>query len=236
MHLARAQRGAAPTRQLHDQPPRAVDAGGHPPAAGPRDLVPAQRVAGAVGLEQRRRLERRARAPGRRGGARGWARGRSGSGRGCPRSSCSSGGSSSMRSATLTPIPSTAQPSSGRPSARMPATLRPSIRTSLGHFSAAAGPATSATARPAASGSSAGGSRSTSESRSARPGGADHVRPWRPRPACCSPAVTSVPCGAPACASVAGAVVGRRRWRAGAAAGGRARSRYGRRSPSGLAF
>ena len=33
------------------------------------------------------------------------------------------------------------------------------------------------------------------------PAGADQVRPWRPRPAVCSPAVTSVPCGAPAAAS-----------------------------------
>ena len=32
-------------------------------------------------------------------------------------------------------------------------------------------------------------------------GGAVHARPWRPRPAVCSSAVTSVPCGAPASAS-----------------------------------
>ena len=46
-----------------------------------------------------------------------------------------------------------------------------------------------------------GQSRSTRDISSARPGGALHVRPWRPRPARCSPAVTSVPCGAPAAAS-----------------------------------
>ena len=42
---------------------------------------------------------------------------------------------------------------------------------------------------------------------SARPGGALHVRPWRPRPARCSPAVTSVPCGAPAAASARASVL-----------------------------
>ena len=41
----------------------------------------------------------------------------------------------------------------------------------------------------------------TSDISSALPGGARHVRPWRPRPADCSAAVTSVPCGAPAAAS-----------------------------------
>ncbi len=56
---------------------------------------------------------------------------------------------------------------------------------------------TSATATPATSGSNRGGSRTTIEHSSARPAGADQVLPWRPRPADCSAAVTSVPCGAP---------------------------------------
>ena len=103
--------------------------------------------------------------------------------------------------ATFTPIPTTAQPSCGRPSTRIPATLRPSTSTSLGHLIRASGPTRSATATPAASGSSRGGSRITTEHSSARPAGALHVRPWRPRPADCSAAVTTVPCGAPRSAS-----------------------------------
>ena len=87
----------------------------------------------------------------------------------------SSGGNSSARTATLSPIPSTAQRSCGRPSTRIPATLRPStarrwatsarrprpprllpdLRTASGHRI----PGASATATPAASGSSRGGSR-----------------------------------------------------------------------------
>jgi hypothetical protein len=39
------------------------------------------------------------------------------------------------------------------------------------------------------------------DSSSALPGGADHVRPWRPRPELCSVAVTIVPPGAPPIAS-----------------------------------
>ena len=45
------------------------------------------------------------------------------------------------------------------------------------------------------------GRATTSDINTADPGGAVHERPWRPRPALCSAAVTSVPCGAPAPAS-----------------------------------
>ena len=100
----------------------------------PRDLVAAQRVAVAIGLQQRGGVERqRALEGGEQALERRLEVGRA-SGRACRAVACSSGGSSSTRSATLTPMPSTAQPSCGRPSARMPATLRPSTSTSLGHL------------------------------------------------------------------------------------------------------
>ena len=51
--------------------------------------------------------------------------------------------------------------------------------------------------------------RSTSEHSRELPAGATQARPWRPRPAVCSAAVTSVPWGAPAIASCAGPLVGR---------------------------
>ncbi len=63
------------------------------------------------------------------------------------------------------------------------------------------GPATSQTATAAISGSSGGGVAQHQRSSSELPAGADQRRPWRPRPAVCSEAVTSVPCGAPASAS-----------------------------------
>ena len=83
----------------------------------------------------------------------------------------------------------------------MPATLRPSIQTSLGHLICASTGSASHTATAAASGSVSLSSRSTADISTAVLGGAHQVRPWRPRPACCSSAVTSVPCGAPAEAS-----------------------------------
>ena len=46
-----------------------------------------------------------------------------------------------------------------------------------------------------------GGRRMSTEHSSARPAGALQVLPWRPRPANCSLAVTTVPCGAPPTAS-----------------------------------
>ena len=61
-------------------------------------------------------------------------------------------------------------------------------------------------------------SRTSTDRVRARPGGADHVRPCLPRPAVCRSATTTVPCGAPASASVARAVVGRpdeSRWTSG---------------------
>ena len=78
----------------------------------------------------------------------------------------------------------------------------------------------SQTATAAASGSSLGSSsRSTSDISRALPGGAVQARPWRPRPAVCSSAVTSVPCGAPARGQLLGALVGRVGQRGGARAG-----------------
>ena len=43
MDLAGAERGAAGARELDDQPPLAVDAGGDPAPVGPRDRLPEQR-------------------------------------------------------------------------------------------------------------------------------------------------------------------------------------------------
>ena len=146
-----------------------------------------------------------ARAPPAAAGAS--ARSRPARGRASSRCRGARAGRSSSRSATLRPIPITAHPSCGRPSTRMPATLRPSSHTSFGHLTAVrSGPpmtasTVSATATPVASGSSRGGSRMTTEQSSARPAGATHTRPCRPRPAVCSAAVTTVPWGAPAAAS-----------------------------------
>ena len=76
----------------------------------------------------------------------------------------SSSGSSSTRTATLRPMPSTAQPSCGRPSIRIPASLASlpprSNTTSLGHLIRASSfPTTSHTATAPISGSSAGDRR-----------------------------------------------------------------------------
>ena len=87
-------------------------------------------------------------------------------------------------------MPITAQPSCGRASIRMPATLRPSIQTSFGHLIRALD-------RGDRLACLADGERDGErqqlhprrlhprqhDSVSARPGGAVHVRPWRPRPA-----------------------------------------------------
>ena len=122
--------------------------------------------------------------------------------RACRRGRGAPAGSPRRASATLTPIPTTAQRSCGRPSTRIPATLRRRRATSFGHLIRGVRPDDARPPRPrAASGSSRGGSRITIEHSSARPAGALQVRPWRPRPADCSAAVTSVPCGAPRVAS-----------------------------------
>ena len=136
------------------------------------------------------------------------ARSRSAPGRASRRCRAAPAGSSVNETATLSPIPSTAQPSWGRPSTRIPATFKPSTNTSFGHLITAPGrdggvtrSTVAATATPAISDSSCGGSRTTSEHSSAVFGGALQVRPWRPRPADCSAAVTRVPSGPPAAAS-----------------------------------
>ena len=139
-------------------------------------------------------------------------------------------GSCSRRTATFRPIPSTAQPCCGRPSTRMPASFassRPapgdSTTMSFGHLIRALAPrpprtrppprrAAAAAARRAAPATSAASCRA----------GADQRRPCRPRPAVCSEAVTSVPCGAPANGELACALVGRARAPQMQRAGGRA--------------
>ena len=105
-------------------------------------------------------------------------------------------------------MPTTAQPSCGRPSTRIPATLRPSISTSLGHFT---GLVAGDLGDREPGGQRQQPRRLADHERAEErlPGGAVQVRPWRPRPAVCSAAVTSVPCGAPARGELAGALVGR---------------------------
>ena len=119
----------------------------------------------------------------------------------------SSAGNSRGR-ATFSPMPSTAQPSWGRPSTRMPASLRPSTSTSLGHLiaqSAGHAPRTPPR-RPRAGASSAARAAPPTSARRARRAPPSAALP--PRPAVCSSAVTSVPCGAPAAASALRALVG----------------------------
>ena len=173
MHLARAQRGAPAAAQLDHQAPVPVDAGRAPAAVGPRDLAAAQRVARAIGLQQRRRLERQRALERGEQRARASARGRRASAPACPPVACSSAGSSSTRSATLRPIPSTAQPSCGRPSARIPATLRPVDQHVVGPLDPRVGPADLGHGdAPRRAAAAAGGSRRTSDISSALPGGA----------------------------------------------------------------
>ena len=100
-------------------------------------------------------------------------------------------GSSSRCWYTLTPKPTTTP--SGWTSHSTPQTLRhssSSTRTSLGHFSPAWRPATSATARSTASPVSSGthpmpcdGAGTSTETAIDVPGGASQERPSRPRPA-----------------------------------------------------
>ncbi len=126
----------------------------------------------------------------------------------------------------------TAQPSCGRPSVEYAGELgeqclgasRPST-TSLGHLIRACSPATSQTRDGGEQRQQRRrGSRSTSDISSELPAGAVQRRPWRPRPAVCSSAVTSVPWGAPAIASArARSLV--ESVRRSAPAGSRARSR-----------
>src|SRR5690606_21149431 len=101
--------------------------------------------------------------------------------------------SSSVR-VRLMPVPMTTDipPSAATTRARMPQIFRPSTRTSLGHLSWAATPASARAARtaspvtigsqPSDSGGVPAGMRTGSEHVSAAPAGTDHVRSRRPRP------------------------------------------------------
>ena len=110
----------------------------------------------------------------------------------------SSAGKSSAGVLTLRPMPSTAQPSCGRPSTRIPASLRPSSSTSFGHLIwHSAGTRLGHRHRGGQRQRLGAGRGAPPTSAAPSPGGASQVRPWRPRPAVCSLAVTSVPCGAP---------------------------------------
>ena len=124
-----------PSGERDDQPPVAVDAlARRPRPPAPGDLASAQRVARAPRLRASSRPARPAGARARRAAARASARlrgcqpqrrRRQAGARGVPpvARGRSSAGSSSRRTATFRPIPSTAQSSCGRPSTRMPASL-----------------------------------------------------------------------------------------------------------------
>ena len=106
---------------------------------------------------------------------------------------------------TLRPIPTTTQSMEApveEDSARIPPSLRSPIMMSFGHLSAVATPrasSPSATATPAANGKSEAhapeGRRRTDTYR--LPLGETQTRPWRPRPAVCESAKTTLPSGAP---------------------------------------
>ena len=101
----------------------------------------------------------------------------------------SSAASSSRGVSTFSPMPITAQPSCGRASIRIPATLRPSIQTSFGHLirqvtGATASHASQPRPRPPAAAARAAAAAEPDEHRQRQraAGGADQVRPCRPRP------------------------------------------------------
>ena len=184
MHLAasssvRPPPGSRTTRRPAPSRPAAV-----PAPAGPPDLAAEQGVARAPGVEHRgrrqgqRALERREelrqeRLDVRRRAAERRRRSRAARAAGRP-----------GRTATLTPIPRTAQPSCGRALGEDPRDLAPVEQHVVGPLDPRRGPAR---LRDGDGGDerqegAAAASRRTSEHSSARPGGADHVRPWRPRP------------------------------------------------------
>ena len=116
-------------------------------------------------------------------------------------------GSSASDWSTLTPQPATTAPPSavGTTSQRTPASLRSPTRTSLGHLTVAVTP-TARTASTMASAVSSGIQPQRAGSTSGRTStltmtdeycGADHPRSRRPRPAVCSSATSTDPCGAP---------------------------------------
>ena len=137
--LARGERGRGAVGEVDQQRAGLVDAGARALAVLPAHVLSEQRVAVAQGGERGVAVLRQVGAPARSGTRRGSARPAPGRGRACRRSRPPRAGRLAGSSATLTPIPSTAQ-SWPCASARMPATLRPSIQTSLGHFTRAAGP------------------------------------------------------------------------------------------------
>ena len=172
--------------------------------------MPAQGVAGALGrraVADVSAASARSRAPSSRArvGSRSAAVRPS-----VPAVSCSSGGSSSTRSATLTPDPEHGPALVGAALGQDAGDLAPVDEDVVGPLDHAprAGDLGDREARGAAAAGSA-GRAGRARAAAPAPGGADHVRPWRPRPAVCSPAVTSVPCGAPAARERPGAVVRR---------------------------
>ena len=122
----------------------------------------------------------------------------------------SSGGNSSGAIERLRPTPITAQPScglgldqdAGQLAAVDPDVVGPLDRALDARAPAPRPPRRRRAARRAAA---AGGARRAGAGSPSRAApcrrGAVQVRPWRPRPAVCSAAVTTVPCGAPASAS-----------------------------------
>ena len=118
--------------------------------------------------------------------------------------SASSAGNS--RVVTFSPIPSTAQPSCGRALDQDPGDLaaaRPDVVRPLDRARRPATASAHAPRPPRAAAARRELAQHHRHQRRAARGGAVHARPWRPRPAVCSSAVTSVPCGAPASGELA---------------------------------
>ena len=194
--------GDLPLAGLDEQPPFAVDPGAVTVAAGPADrLARAARRARAPSSSTSSRTAATHRLELLEQARRASARARRARARACRRGRAARAGSPRRAAPTLSPIPSTAQRSCGRPSTRIPATLRPSTSTSLGHLTCASSPATSATADAGRERQQPRRLADHERAQQRPPRRRGPRRPWRPRPADCSLAVTSVPCGAPAPAS-----------------------------------
>ena len=227
VHLAGVERRVPAVRERHDQAPVAVDPVGA--ARARRSTRSRGRAARRARATPRASLRRSAQARCERpAAARASARApgsssRRASGLASPsappagvavpgRSSAAAPRGARPRSA---PMPSTAQPSCGRALDEDPGELRQRA-AGVGDDDVvgpldqrARSPATSHTATAAISGSSARrrAQHQRHQQRAARR--RRPARPWRPRPAVCSAAVTSVPCGAPGDRQLARALVGR---------------------------
>ena len=191
--------GAPPgPRRVHEQGAGVVHAGGNATRAPyPADRSTLQRVALAPrGEQRRRRRATRLERAQQRGQHLLHARAR----RRAPRHRSSGGNSTAQH---VQPDPQHRPPllpAGPRPGS--PPTLRPPSQTSFGHLISVAADASRPPRRPRRSGSSGSSSRSDQRHQHRAARRRHPLAALRgPRPAVCSSAVTSVPCGAPAAAS-----------------------------------